>query len=71
MEFINRLMSWLRRTEYYGIDKQAMVQLRIQTFVDGKFRQAVNNIFIPSHRKKEAIKILLDAAYKLKKLREK
>jgi hypothetical protein len=72
VEFISRLIKLLKGTDgYYDIDSKTMIQLRIQTFVDGKFRQAINNVYIPSERKQDAIKILLDTAQKLKQLRKK
>lgn len=48
--------------------KRTMVQLQINTFVNDKFTQALNNVYTVDANVEDIIEILLEAAEKIKKL---
>jgi hypothetical protein len=58
-------------TEQKKIQLRTMIQLRVSTFVDHKFRQALNSVYVDEVDVEKVIDILLEAQEKIKELNKK
>lgn len=50
------------------IQERIMVQLRVNAFVRGRFRQAMDSIYVGSANVSKVLKILLEAEKKIRKI---
>jgi hypothetical protein len=51
-----------------AIQDRVMIQLRLNAFIRGKFRQALNSIYVGSSDVSEVIEILMEAEQKIRNL---